>query len=121
MKMLLVCVALLAAAPVARAAVIRTATVGCKAPADALKLAALAGRKDAQDAVAKPLEASRACIPFAKMITVDVDDARPPLVCIRLIGDLSCYWVSASSIDEHPGSTGSGRGAAGGRSNRRAR
>ena len=95
-----------------RADVLRAAAVGCSAPADAQKIAVLQSKKDkpGADAIARPLVASRACIDFAKGIKVDVDEKRPPLICVRLTGDLSCYWIAASLLDEHPGEKGSGGG-----------
>ncbi len=98
----------------ADAAALKAATVGCSAPADATRLAALQGHKAALDAAAQPLEASRACLPFAKGIAVDIDETKPPLTCIRLTGDLSCYWIAAALIDEHPGEKGGGGGKKGG-------
>ncbi len=117
MKTFAAVVALLALCAPADAAALKAATVGCSAQADATKLAALQGRKAAQDAAAQPLEASRACLSFAKGITVDIDEAKPPLACVRLTGDLSCYWIAASLLDEHPGEKGGGGGkkAGGGR------
>ncbi len=98
----------------AEAAALKAATVGCATPADAGRLAALQGRKAAQDAAAQPLEASRACLAFAKGIVVGIDESKPPLACIRLSGDLSCYWIAASLVDEHPGEKGGGGGKKGG-------
>ena len=90
------------------AAVLTAATVGCSAQADAVKLAALQGRRVAQDAAAQPLEASRACLAFAKGITVGIDETKAPLACVRLSGDLSCYWIAATLLDDHPGDKGGG-------------
>ena len=104
----------LALAVPADAAALKATTVGCATQADATKLAALQGRKAALDAAAQPLEASRACLSFAKGIAVDIDETKPPLACIRLTGDLSCYWIAASLVDEHPGEKGGGGGKKGG-------
>lgn len=101
------------------AASIKAATIGCTAPADATRLAVLQARKAAQEAAAQPLLATRACLAFAKGITVDVDEAKPPLACIRLTGDLSCYWVVTALVDEHPGEKGGGVGKRGGGAGRR--
>ena len=106
------------AAP-AEAVVLKSATIGCSKAADAQALVALQGRKAAQEAAAQPLEASRACMSFAKGIAVDLDELKPPLACIRLTGDLSCYWVAATLVDEHPGEKGGGGGKRGGGSGRR--
>lgn len=105
--------ALFALSAPAGAAVLKAATVGCTKPTDAAALAALQGRKAAQDAAAGPLEATRACLGFAKRIAVDIDEAKAPLDCIRLSGDLSCYWAAAALVDEHPGQKG-GAGKHGG-------
>lgn len=96
--------------------VMRTAAVGCNQPTDAEKIAALQARKDraGADALARPLVASRACIDLAKGITVDIDERRPPLACVRLTGDLSCYWIAAALVDEHPGEKGGSGGKRGG-------
>ena len=114
MKTLTTVSLLIALGAPADAAALKAATVGCSAPADATKLAALQGRKAALDAAAQPLEASRACLPFAKGIAVDIDETKPPLVCIRLTGDLSCYWIAASLVEEHPGEKGGGGKKGGG-------
>lgn len=114
MKRAAAVLALLALPVPASAAALKAATVGCSAQADATKLAALQGRKAAQEAAAQPLEASRACVAFAKGIIVDIDEAKPPLACIRLTGDLSCYWIAAALVDEHPGEKGGGGGKKGG-------
>ena len=114
MKTLAVVFTLLMLSAPANAAALKAATVGCTAKADATRLATLQGRKAALDAAAQPLEASRACLPFAKGIAVDIDETAPPLACIRLTGDLSCYWIAASLVDEHPGEKGGGGGKKGG-------
>ncbi len=117
MKTLAALFALLALSAPAEAAALKAATVGCATPADATKIVALQGRKAAQDAAAQPLEATRACLAFAKGINVDIDETKPPLACIRLTGDLSCYWIAAALVDEHPGEKGGGgkKGGGGGR------
>ena len=114
MKILAALPLFLALAVPAEAAALKAATVGCSVQADATRLAALQGRKAALEAAAQPLEASRACISFAKGIAVDIDETRPPLACIRLTGDLSCYWIAAALVDEHPGEKGGGGGKKGG-------
>ena len=93
--------------------VLRSAAVGCTAAADAEKIAILQSKKDraGAEALAKPLVASRACIDFAKGVKIDVDEKSQPLACVRLTGDLSCYWIAASLVDEHPGEKGGGGGA----------
>ena len=101
----------LAMTPIAGYAdVLRASAVGCATAADAEKIAALQSKRDkaAAEAIAKPLVASRACIDLAKGVKIDVDEKRPPLACVRLTGDLSCYWIAASLVDEHPGEKGSG-------------
>ena len=114
MKSLAAALTLLAFSVPAEAAALKAATVGCATPADAAIIAALQGRKAAQDAAAQPLEASRACLSFAKGINVDIDETKPPLACIRLTGDLSCYWIAAALVDEHPGEKGGGGKKSGG-------
>ena len=79
-----------------------------------MTLAALQGRKGAQEAAAQPLVAKRTCLPFAKGIAIDIDETKTPLACIRLTGDLSCYWVAATLLDEHPGEKGGGGKRSGG-------
>ena len=86
----------------------RTAAVGCQTAADAEALARTPASASAK-------LADRSCIDFRKNLVVDVDERKPPLACIRLTGDLSCWWVQASSIDEHPGQKGGAPGKAGGR------
>ena len=117
MRPCVLALAILLAVPAAgHADVLKVATVGCTAPADAEKIAALQARRDkaGADALARPLIASRACIDFGKGLKIDVDERRPPLACIRLTGDLSCYWIAASILDEHPGEKGTGGAKRGG-------
>ena len=107
--------AVVASGGASRADALRTAAVGCTTPADAEKIALLLGQKNkaGADAAARPLVASRACIDFAKGVKIDVDERKPPLACVRLTGDLSCYWVAAALVDEHPGEKGGGGKRAG--------
>ncbi len=102
-----------------RADVLKAAAVGCNAPADAQKIATLQAHKDkaGAEAIARPLVASRACIDLAKGVKIDIDERKPPMACVRLTGDLSCYWIAAALVDEHPGEKGSGGsgGKSGGR------
>ncbi len=93
-----------------RAEALRTAAVGCRSADDAARLAAPARDK----AQARALVASGACIDFAKGITIDVDERRPPLLCVRLTGDLSCYWMAAALVDDHPSEKGGGAKRQGG-------
>lgn len=86
--------ALVATAMPGEAAVLRNATLGCRQAPDAAKVAA------GEDVAA--LRTSRACIPFAKGIAIDVDEDKPPLSCIRLKGDLECWWVPDHAVDEAP-------------------
>ena len=103
----------LAVAPGVRADALRANAVACRADGDAQKIAALEGRRDTAGAaaLARPLVASGACIDLAKGIQVGIDERRAPLLCVRLTGDLSCYWLQAALIDEHPGEKGSSGGA----------
>ena len=108
----------------ARAETIRTAAVGCRSAVDATKLAAVQGGGDgrgrqASSPQARAMVASGACIDFAKGITIDVDERRPPLACIRLTGDLSCYWMAATLVEDHPGEKGGGAKRQGGGGGRR--
>ena len=96
----------------ARAAAIAKSTLGCKTPGDVTKTAALKG--GALDAASRPLVASGACTFLAKGASVDVDEEKSPLSCVRLTGDLSCLWVQSALIDQHPGEKGSGGGQRGG-------
>ncbi len=102
------CAALLLPGLPAGAEALRTAAVGCRSADDAGKLAATRGRDAARTPPARALVASGACIDFAKGITIDVDERRPPLACVRLTGDLSCYWMAASLVDDHPSAKGEG-------------
>ncbi len=104
---------LLVSARPAHAEALRTAAVGCRSADDATKLAATPGHD-----AARALVTSGACMDFAKGITIDVDERRPPLACVRLTGDLSCYWMAAALVDDHPSAKGSGgkrQGGGGGR------
>ena len=96
------------------AEILKSAAVGCAAVADAQKIAQ-AKDKAAALAISQPLVASRACISFAKGLKIDIDERKPPLVCIRLPGDLSCYWLATAAIDDHPGEKGAGGGGRGGK------
>ena len=109
-------VILAAGAGAGHADALKAAAVGCTTPADAEKIAVLQVRRDkaGADAVARPLVASRACIDFAKGVKIEIDEQRPPLTCVRLTGDLSCYWIAAALVDEHPGEkSGGGKGGGG--------
>ena len=103
----------LAAAPLtSRADALKSSVVGCNTVTDAKTLASLKTTNPAAaQTLGRSLVASRACLDFAEGLTIDVDERRPPLVCIRLQGDLSCYWIAAASLDEHPGEKGSGGGS----------
>ncbi len=104
-------------AKVGHADAMKAAAVGCTTPADAEKIVALQVRHDkaGTDALARSLVASRACIDFAKGVTIEVDERRAPLTCVRLTGDLSCYWIAAALVDEHPAEKGGGGKGGGGR------
>lgn len=95
-----------------RADVLKSAAVGCTAPADAERIAALQNRRDraGAEALARPLVGARSRIDLAKGLTIGVDERRPPLACVRLAGDLQCYWIAASLLDEHPGEKGRSAG-----------
>ncbi len=112
-------VGLVMTATAARAAAIGASTFGCKTQADATQAATLRARKDKAglDAFGARMAASGVCIPFTRGITVDIDERGPALSCVRLTGDLSCYWIAKELIDEHPGEKGRGGegGARGGR------
>ncbi len=102
----------------ARADVVRVDAVACRTAADAQTVVALQAKRDkvGAAAVSRPLVASGSCIDLAKGIQVDIDERRAPLMCVRLTGDLSCYWLPAAFVDEHPGEKGSaGGGRRGGR------
>ena len=96
----------------ARAAGIAAATLGCRTPADLAKTAPLRG--GALDGASRPLVASGACTLLAKGATVDVDEEKAPLSCVRLTGELSCLWVRSALVDQHPGEKGAGGGRRGG-------
>lgn len=113
MKIALVVLALGATLDVAAAATLRAAATGCATEADAARLATLGG-KAAQDTAARPLLASRTCLAFNKGLAVDVDETKPPLSCVRLTGDLSCWWLQTALVDEHPGEKGGGGARRGG-------
>ncbi len=102
----------------AAAAVLTSPVFGCRAPADATRAAALRAKKDAAGfaTFSQPLVASRACLELAKGVVVGVDENRAPLSCVRLTGDLECYWVPGAAVDLYPGQKGGGgRGGGGGR------
>lgn len=105
-------VLLLAAGGAARADAVRAPAVACRTAVDAERIVALQARKDkaGAEALARPLVTSGACIDLARGIQVGVDERRAPLACVRLAGDLSCYWVAAAFVDEHPGEKGGGAG-----------
>lgn len=100
----------------ARAAALSATTLGCRAPADALKVAGFRAKKDAAGlaSFSQSATASRACVPLTKGVTVGIDEAKPPLSCVRLTGDLECYWVADALIDLYPGQKGGGAGKQGG-------
>ncbi len=100
----------------ASAAVLVAGALGCKAPADASKAALLRAKRDSVglDIFSKPLVASRSCTEFAKGVTVDVDEKRLPLSCVRLTGDLDCYWVPDALVDLYPAAKGEMAGRKGG-------
>ena len=89
----------------ARAAVLKATTLACKAPTDATKAFALLAKKDKAglEAFSRPLIASGACTPMGRGVSVEVEEQKLPLSCVRLSGDLSCYWVADVLIDQHPG------------------
>jgi hypothetical protein len=102
----------------ASAAVLTSAALGCKAPSDAIKAATLRVKKDAAGlaAFSQPLIASRSCMVFAKGVTIGIDEKQLPLSCVRLTGDLDCYWVPDALVDLYPGQKGgAGRQGGGGR------
>ena len=88
------------------------ATLGCRTPADLAKTTPL--KSGALDDASRPMVASGACTLLAKGVTVDVDEEKAPLSCVRLTGDLSCLWVQSALVDQHPGQKGSGGGQRGG-------
>ncbi len=100
MRLLPAIILLTLAAVPARAEALRAAAVGCRTPTDATTVAAMPVR---DKAATRPLVVSGACLDLAKGVAVDVDERRPPLACVRLTGDLSCYWIAASLVDDHPG------------------
>ncbi len=104
------------------AASLTSSSLGCKTQADATKAAMLRAKKDSAglDAFSKPLIAARSCIAFAKGVTIDVDEKRPPLACVRLTGDLECYWVADALVDLYPSAEkGGAAGHRGGGGSRR--
>lgn len=100
----------------ARAAALSASTLGCRTPADALKVAGFRAKKDAAGLTTfgQTAAAIRACIPLTKGITVGIDEAKPPLSCVRLSGDLECYWVADALVDLYPSDKGAGGGKKGG-------
>jgi len=94
---------------------LRVAATGCRTPGDAEHIAALQAKKDKAgvEALAGPLVASGACIALPKSVTVDIDERQKALACVRLTGDLSCYWLAAALVDEHPGEKGAKGGGSG--------
>ncbi|WP_158808262.1 hypothetical protein [Beijerinckia sp. L45] len=119
MKLLTIAVVLSATALLcapASAAAVSASTLGCRTPADALKVAGFRAKKDTAGLATfgQTAAASRACIPLTKGVTVGIDEAKPPLSCVRLTGDLECYWVADALIDLYPGDKGAGGGKKGG-------
>jgi hypothetical protein len=96
----------------ADAAALSASTLGCRAPLDALKLEGFSARHDTPGLAtfSQAVTASRACIPLTKGVAVGVDEAKPPLSCVRLTGDLECYWVPNALVDLYPGEKGAGGG-----------
>jgi hypothetical protein len=113
----IVALAILWPYPAADAAALSVAVLACKAPADALKATTFRSKKDAAGlaAFAGPLTSSRACMTMPKGVTVGIDEKRPPLSCVRLVGDLECYWVPDALVDLYPGEKGGAGGAAAGK------
>lgn len=110
--------ALLSTSP-ATAAVLKATTLACKTPADATKAVAFLAKKDKAglEAFSRSSIASGACTQLGKGVTVDVDEQKLPLSCVRLTGDLNCYWLADVFIDQHPGQKGTTSNATrGGRS-----
>jgi len=90
--------------PAARAAAMKTSTFGCKAPADAQKALYLQSKKDAAGLAAftQAKLASGACVTLGRGLTVTTDMKKPPLTCVRLSGDLDCYWTADVLVDLNP-------------------
>jgi hypothetical protein len=99
------------------AAALKAPALACKAPADAAKAFQLQAKKDkiGLEALTRPLIASGAYMPIGKGVTVEVDEKKLPLSCVRLTGDLSCYWIADVLVDPHPeeksGAQGGKRGS----------
>ncbi len=96
----------------ASAAGVAMATLGCRTPTDLAKAGPV--QRGTPDAAGRALVASGACTLLAKGATVDIDEDKAPLSCVRLSGDLSCLWMRSALIDQHPGEKGSGGGRRGG-------
>jgi hypothetical protein len=92
----------------AEAAALKAATLACKAPTDATKALEFLAKKDkvGLEAFGRPLIASGACTQMGRGLSVEVDEKKLPLSCVRLAGDLSCYWIADVFIDLYPGEKG---------------
>ena len=89
------------------AAVLKMTTFGCKAEADATKAIGFQVRKDSAglDKFTAPKVAAGDCVAFGRGVSINPETKRPPLVCVRLSGDLDCYWVAESLVDLNPPQT----------------
>jgi hypothetical protein len=89
----------------AQAAALKATALACKAPTDATKAFELLAKKDkvGLEAFSRSLIASGACMSMGRGVSVEVEQQKLPLSCVRLSGDLSCYWVADVFIDQHPG------------------
>jgi hypothetical protein len=89
----------------ATAAVLKATTLACKTPADATKATTFLAKKDKAglEAFSRTSIASGACTQLGRGVQVEIDEKQLPLSCVRLTGDLNCYWVADVLVDLHPG------------------
>ena len=108
MKRVVVTVLVIVCGPMSvDAAVLKMTTFGCKAEADATKAIGFQVRKDSAglDKFTAPKVAAGECVAFGRGVSINAETKKPPLVCVRLSGDLNCYWVADSLVDLNPPQT----------------
>ncbi len=82
------------------AAAVKAVTVGCRTEADARTLETMRahGNADGFDALSQTKIAQAACATFARGTTITIETSKAPLMCVRLEGDLGCFWVPDRAI-----------------------
>ncbi len=91
--------------PSARAAALKEKAFACRSETDArmaLDLATAKGKVVGLESFQAGKIASRDCLSLIKGLKVSVDQKRAPLMCVRLTGDLDCYWTPEAVVDLNP-------------------